>query len=277
MNSLVAPYLHIGRLAIPTYGLMMWVSLVFAYFVLQKDIARRKLSADAANIVFITAFAGVLGAKIYHELEDPAEFLFNLQSLFRHGEWHWLQVGYAWFGGFLAGVATLLLLARHYRVGMLRMLDLCSPAAILGYGIGRLGCLFSGDGDYGIPTNLPWGMSFNNGLVPSGPFCRDRGLPWDCGMHPTPIYELLAALLIFWFLWRAGDPKRGPKPAGTILALYLLLSGLERFLVEFIRLNPHSAFGIFSNAQFMALLSMIAGAVLFAWVRRVPHPSPAGH
>jgi phosphatidylglycerol:prolipoprotein diacylglycerol transferase len=159
------------------------------------------------------------------------------------------------------------------------MLDLCSPAAILGYGIGRLGCLFSGDGDYGIPTNLPWGMSFNKGLVPSGPYCQARGLPWDCGMHPTPIYELLASLLIFWFLWRVADPKRGPKPAGTILAFYLILSGLERFLVEFIRLNPHSAFGIFSNAQFMALLSMIAGALLLWWVRRRPalHPFPAGH
>ena len=84
-------------------------------------------------------------------------------------------------------------------------------------------------------------MTFNKGLVPSGPFCQERGLPWNCGMHPTPIYELLAALLIFWYLWRAGDPARGPRPSGYVLALYLLLSGLERFLIEFIRLNPRSA------------------------------------
>ncbi len=274
MNSLVSPYLHLGRLAIPTYGLMMWVSLVCAYFVLQKDLARRKLAADAANIVFLAAIAGVLGAKLYHELEDPSAFLFSL----RHFDWHWLQTGYAWFGGFLAGLATLLLLARHYRMRMLTMLDLASPAAILGYGVGRLGCLFSGDGDYGTPTKLPWGMSFNNGLVQSGPYCQARGLPWDCAMHPTPIYELLAALLIFWFLWRAGDPKRGRKPVGTILALYFLLSGLERFLVEFIRLNPRSVFGVFSNAQFMALLSMFAGAGMLWWLRRpaAAQPSLAG-
>ena len=265
------PYIHFGPVSLGTFGIMTWLGLVCAYFAMQRDLNRRKIEADPANIAFLSGLAGVVGAKLYHELESPREFLASL----RHFDWHWLQSGYAWFGGFLAGLATLLWLARYYRISMATMLDVASPAAILGYGVGRIGCLLSGDGDYGIPTSLPWGMSFNKGLVPSGPFCQERGLPWDCGMHPTPIYEFLAALLIFWILWRAGDPARGHKPPGYVLALYLLLSGLERFLVEFIRLNPRSIFGIFSNAQFMALLSMLAGAALLAWLRSTKYRVPS--
>ncbi len=73
------------------------------------------------------------------------------------------------------------------------MLDLAAPAVSVGYGVGRIGCLVSGDGDYGIPTSLPWGMSFPHGLVPT----TQR-------VHPTPIYELLVALLIAGYLWRRG-------------------------------------------------------------------------
>ena len=98
-----------------------------------------------------------------------------------------------WFGGLIAGIAAFVYLGRKFKIPILRLFDIASPACALGYGIGRIGCLFSGDGDYGIPTSLPWGMSFPNGLVPT----TER-------VHPTPIYEFLVALLITWFLWRLG-------------------------------------------------------------------------
>jgi phosphatidylglycerol:prolipoprotein diacylglycerol transferase len=131
------------------------------------------------------------------------------------------------------------------------MLDLAAPAAAVGYGVGRIGCLTSGDGDYGIPTKLPWGMSFPHGLVPT----TQR-------VHPTPVYELIAALIIALILW-----KRGRRNPGEITGEYLVLSGLARFLVEFIRINPRIYFGM-SNAQVASIGSMIVGVVLIVWARR---------
>jgi len=160
-------------------------------------------------------------------------------------------MGFAWFGAFLGGFVALVLLARRYRMNVLLMLDVASPAAALGYGIGRIGCLISGDGDYGMPTSLPWGMSFPNGLVPTTEH-----------VHPTPIYELLAALLIAYLLWRIG-PRilRRERPDGTVFAFYLLLTGLSRFLVEFIRINPKLFLGL-TNAQVASVVCFIIGVIL---------------
>jgi phosphatidylglycerol:prolipoprotein diacylglycerol transferase len=136
------------------------------------------------------------------------------------------------------------------------MLDLAAPAVSVGYGVGRIGCLVSGDGDYGIPTSLPWGMSFPHGLVPT----TQR-------VHPTPIYELLVALLIAAYLWRRGAKSGRALPLGQITGEYLVLSGIARFLVEFIRINPRIYWGM-SNAQVASLGSIAAGILLIVWARR---------
>jgi len=156
--------------------------------------------------------------------------------------------GYTWFGGFLAGVTTLWFLAKHFNIPSLVLLDLASPCAALGYGVARLGCLLAGDGDYGTATSLPWGMRFPDGLVPTAE-----------SVHPTPIYECLAGLLIFFYLWRLG---RKVLPLGSISAAYLVLTGIARFLVEFLRLNPPTMLGL-SNAQVMSLLCVAVGLMLF--------------
>jgi phosphatidylglycerol:prolipoprotein diacylglycerol transferase len=136
------------------------------------------------------------------------------------------------------------------------MLDLAAPAVSVGYGVGRIGCLVSGDGDYGVPTHLPCGMSFPNGLVPT----TQR-------VHPTPIYELLGALLIAAYLWRRGANSGGTLPLGQLTGEYLVLSGVARFLVEFIRINPRIYWGM-SNAQVASLGSIVAGILLIVWARR---------
>jgi len=158
------------------------------------------------------------------------------------------------------------LLARHYKMSMLLMLDIASPAAAIGYGVGRIGCLISGDGDYGTPTSLPWGMSFPNGLVPT----TQR-------VHPTPIYEFLGAMLIGYILWRIGRRAVGGlRPAGEVFAFYLMLTGVARFLVEFIRINPRSFFGL-TNAQAASVASMIFGIILLILLaRRVPPKTVIG-
>jgi phosphatidylglycerol:prolipoprotein diacylglycerol transferase len=262
----VIPFLHLGPVTISTYGLMVAVGLYAGFFVLHADLQRRHLPGDAATIIFVTGFAGIVGSKLYHVLEDPVDLWHDpLHRIFSN-------TGFAWFGGFLAGLLALILLGRHYGLSWLTTLDVSSPAAAVGYAFGRIGCLLSGDGDYGIPTSLPWGMSFPHGLVPT----TQR-------VHPTPIYEFIAWMLIAWYLWRQGYLKASSRASresssgklrdlafrapGWVLGEYLLLTGLARFLVEFIRINPRVFLGL-TNAQWASLASMAAGALLLARLSR---------
>src|SRR2546428_7918232 len=124
--------------------------------------------------------------------------------------------------------------------------DACAPAIALGQAIGRLGCQAAGDGDWGPETTLPWGMAYPYAVV-----------GWDkppgVRVHPTPLYEAAVYAAIFALLWRL---RREPAADGAILALYLVLSGAARFLVEFVRVNPRIAFGL-TEAQ-LASLTLVA-------------------
>jgi phosphatidylglycerol:prolipoprotein diacylglycerol transferase len=247
------PFIHLGPVTLGTYGLMVAAGLICAFFIVRHDLKRRRIEADAEAIIGITGLAGLVGSRLYHLLESPAAFFADpWPQLFS-------TMGFAWFGAVIGGFAALVWLAHRFRISWLLMLDIASPAAALGYGIGRIGCQLSGDGDYGIPTSLPWGMSYPHGIVPT----TQR-------VHPTPIYEFLIALVIFWILWKVGARAlRARAHAGIVFAWYLMLSGVARFLIEFIRINPRSFFGT-SNAQAASLVSILAGAVLFAVVRHRP-------
>ena len=275
------PFIHIGPLTLGSYGLMVATGLICAFFILRADFARRAVSADAEAIIGITGLSGLVGSRLYHLLESPAEFFADpWPQLFS-------TMGFTFVGAIIGGFLALVLLAKRFRMSPLLMLDAASPAAALGYGIGRIGCLLSGDGDYGIATSLPWGMPFNplqpgsrilrfiqvdhGALDPS--YGRDvHGLPLDAivRVHPTPIYEFLVAILIAWILWRLG--ARGLKthaPNGIIFAAYLVLTGIARILVEMIRINPRSFYGL-TNAQAASVVSVIAGAALFIYCRKAP-------
>jgi len=246
----------------------MLLAFAAAYFALEAEAKRRKLAIDVYSVVAFVALAGILGAKIWHVIDTPADRLTGdtLRSL--SALVNWFRGGFAWFGGFVAGIATLLFLARRYRVGMLTMLDISSSAAAVGYAVGRIGCLISGDGDYGRPTHLPWGMAFPDGLVPTTQTCPQWGAPADCRVHPTPIYEFLASVLIYAYIWRRGTRSiQHPLAPGVITGEFLILFGLERFLVEFIRINPAVLWGM-SNAQVAALLTIAAGIILLMIARR---------
>lgn len=252
----VYPFIHIGPLLIPTFGLMVALAMVAAYFVLRADMARRDIAPKdsplAEMFIAVPCLVGIVGAKLYHVLETPRQLLADpAGELFS-------RYGLAWFGGLIAGVAAFVWLARAKKIALLEMMDAGSPAAALGYGVGRIGCLLSGDGDYGRPTSLPWGMSFPNGLVPT----TQR-------VHPTPLYELVVACFVAWILWRLGARLLPGRPAtrGLVFAAYLVLTGAARFLVEFIRINPRSFFGL-TNAQAASLLSVVAGLVLWLAISR---------
>jgi phosphatidylglycerol:prolipoprotein diacylglycerol transferase len=241
------PFIHIGRFSIGTFGILLWLAAVSGCWVLYKNFQRKRVHADAINVTALATVAGIVGAKLWHVFESPHLLMQAPLALLLD------RAGFAWFGGLVAAILVLMWQGRVAKVGALGMLDLAAPAAAIGYGVGRIGCLTSGDGDYGIPTSLPWGVSFPHGLVPT----MQR-------VQPTPVYEFIAALLIAWYLWQRG---RTEKPIGQITGEYLVWTGLARFLVEFVRINPKIYFGM-SNAQVASIGSMIAGAVLIVWAKR---------
>lgn len=274
------PYINLGPWHIGTFGLLLWFAAVCATAVLHVNFKRNNVDADALNVVALAVVAGILGAKLWHELQSPHELALACHQILIPGVSHpievlkdfflWFQAGFAWFGGLLAGIAVLLWQGRiarfkgplegtqGERVGSLRMLDLAAPAAALGYGVGRIGCLLSGDGDYGINTTLPWGVHMaKDALVPPN--------PPNALVQPTPIYELLFSVVVFWILWKLGEKH---KPIGWLTGMYLVLSGIGRFLVEFVRINPRLYWGM-SNAQMAAIASILAGAAVMIWASKV--------
>ncbi len=172
-------------------------------------------------------------------LENPRELIANPAVLIS-------RYGFTWSGSVLTTIVAMAFLARHFYIPVLEFMDLCAPPAALGYAIGRIGCLLSGDGDYGVPTTT------------------DR-------VHPTPIYEFLAGVIIAAYLWRmATKAANGAGSHGEIISSYLIWTGIARFLVEFIRINPRVFYGL-TNAQVVSLLSIVAGAILLLRVRnRLP-------
>ena len=295
------PYIQIGPLRLGTFGLLVWLALVASYYVLRADLKRRRLPGDAGNLTLLMGVMGVIGAKLYSALESPSELLAHpLDTIFS-------RTGFTWRGSLILCIATLIWWAWRHRIPILVFLDTCAPSAALGYGIGRLGCLVSGDGDYGIPTSLPWGMVFHP-LRP-GPHLGEGW--WRIGVdlgaqvpsydggqlaavHPTPVYELLAAALIAWFLWQEGRRSAQlQRPSGTVSGEFLVLTGAARFFIEFIRYLEGKSFvfgssfgqgfvdwydGVFGiqlppgyphaldTAQVVSLVSMGAGAALLAVV-----------
>jgi phosphatidylglycerol---prolipoprotein diacylglyceryl transferase len=251
------PYLQIGPIRIWTYGLMLACGLWTGYQFLRSEVDRRRLPINAGWLMFWVGLAGILGAKAYHILVT--------RILTEHSAVDWRDVispaGLAWGGGLIAGFATLVYYAKLNRISIWLLLDAASPAAAVGYALGRLGCFLSGDGDYGIPTNLPWGMSFPHGLVPT----TER-------VHPTPLYEIAASLLLLLVLRRIAKTKAMP---GMVFAVYLVGSGMFRFLVEFIRRNPPVFIGL-TEAQWVAAVSLLLGVALLLVIGKREQSSAHG-
>ncbi len=145
------PYIHLGPLTVGTFGLMLWLAAVCAAWVLHLNFRRFHIEADAISVVAFVTVIGVIGAKLWHVFEDPSALFHDPAGMLFD------RAGFAWYGGLIAGILTLMWQGRAAKTGALGMLDLAAPAAAVGYGVGRIGCLTSGDGDYGIPTSLAVG------------------------------------------------------------------------------------------------------------------------
>ncbi len=271
-----------------------------------------------ADIIFIAAIGGFGGAKIFNAFETWDDFtrdpIGNLLS----------PSGLTFYGGLIVATLALFLYARKKKFSFAHLCDAAAPALILAYGIGRLGCQFSGDGDWGIynsayitqadgslvrstpaqydslvqrypqvfidrneqqvtphkfapaPGGIPvwfYAQNFKHNVNNDGiPIPGDSGtynhvLP--AGVFPTSMYEAVICIGLFVLLWALR--RRFNKPL-QLFGLYLILNGLERFIVEKFRVNYKYDWGFIhpTQAEIIAGALMLAGVFLFFFYKSKP-------
>ena len=198
---------EIFGLPVYSFGLMLGISFIIASFLLTSELKRKKLDPElGSSITLIALFAGVAGSKILYLIENWTFFIADpLGMAFSPG-------GLTWYGGFLLAVWLIYLFAKRKKVKFLTIADATSPGLLWAYGIARIGCHLSGDGDYGFPTTLPWGTDYSNGTYPPSLAFKNfpeitskfpNGIvPDNTLCQPTPIYEFIICTILFYLLWR---------------------------------------------------------------------------
>ena len=242
-----------GPLTIYSFGAFMALAALSAAWVVHAELKRRGYDTElASTIVFAAAVGGLLGARILFIIEEWNNFLAAPMNYILTG------AGFTWYGGFLGGVIAVSWVMKKNNIPWLVGADIAGPALALAYGVGRIGCHVAGDGDWGRVTDVPWGVAYTRAIV--GWADPNTGIPYPPGVrvHPTPIYEFIAGVVVFGILWSLR--KRDYAP-GTIAWLYLILSGFARFIVELWRINPPLALGL-SEAQWFSVVLMILGFIL---------------
>jgi len=248
----------VGNFEITTFGLMMFLAFIIGGWVLAKQFRRHGLDEElASSMVVAAALGGIIGAKVYYAI------------LFR--DWHLLfdRAGLVWYGGLIGGFLACSWMIWRRGVDYLVAADATAPGLAIGYAIGRIGCFLVGD-DYGRPTSAWFGVAFPKGAPPTTAeelrkfgAAVDPSIPaWQVlRVHPTQLYESAAAFTMFAILlWMS----RRPHPRGRVWGLFLILLGIERFLVEIVRAKDDRFLGPFTIAQLISVLLVIAGAWLFS-------------
>ncbi|MES1196833.1 MAG: prolipoprotein diacylglyceryl transferase family protein [Steroidobacter sp.] len=256
-------HLHLN-LPIPTFGLCVATAIMLSTWVARKEIKRQQalgmlpIAAQDVfeNVIVISVFSGIVGARVFSILDYPIEFLHDPMSMI------FTRSGLSIYGGLCFGIGTGLLILKRHRIPLIPMLDATAPAMILGYAIGRIGCQLSGDGDWGIAANMQlkpdwlptwlWAQTYQGniaGIILSPP-----------GVYPTPIYETGMALAAFGLLWYLRSQKNNP---GYLFSMYLLLAGFERLLIEKIRVNVryHLQGFAFTQAEAISFILVMAGLI----------------
>jgi len=266
---------EIGGVEITSFGVMMFLSFLAGAWVLSKQLDKRALDPEYAwdSLIWI-ALGGIVGAKLYYNFlhfdaltADPVGELTS-------------RAGLVWYGGLIGGVLAYGLYVHRRRLPALQMFDATAPALALAYAVGRMGCFLVGD-DYGLPTDQPWGVAFPNGAPPStAGYLRTVGADIPASVpdnavlavHPTQLYEVGLALVMFWILLRLSRPLL--ERPGRLFGVFLGLYGVERFLIEFVRAKgDRFLFGL-STSQFMSVLLLVIAAILWARAGRATPAAP---
>lgn len=259
--------LRFGSFEITTFGVMMFLAFVVAGWFLARELRRYGISDEvASSFVVAGALGGIVGAKIYYAI------------LFQ--DWRLLfdRAGLVWYGGLIGGAAAVMWVLYRNKVDILVAADCASGPLSLGYCLGRIGCFLVGD-DYGRPTDAWFGIAFPKGAPPTTANSLrnfgvdvDPSIPPDAVLrvHPTQLYEAGAAFAMFLILSKM---NHRPHAKGRIFGLFLILLGIERFLVEIVRAKDDRFLGPFTVAQLISAVLVIVGAVLMARARVTVAPA----
>jgi phosphatidylglycerol:prolipoprotein diacylglycerol transferase len=225
---------------------------------LRRELNRKGMNGElASSIVFWAAVGGIGGSRLWAVAEDWRSFLDHPISVIFSG------AGFVWYGGLAGGTLAVTLLIRRHKLPWLRAVDCIAPTLALGYGIGRIGCLLAGDGDWGPISDLPWAMRYPDAIV-------GWDYPPEVRVHPTPVYETLLSTGIFAILWSI---RKQPRPDGALFWWYLILTSIERFSIEFVRINKYSLFGL-THPQVASVILVAIGAWRLLAESAEPVPPP---
>ena len=235
-------HIHIGGITIQTFGIFFALNFIAWGFVAARRLKELGKPVDwAYEIVVAAVIGGLIGARVYYLIQNHGSLHGSLLGNVFGGS------GLVWYGGFLGGTIAVLLWAYWRDYLNLKLVDIAAVGLPLGYGIGRIGCQVAGDGDYGKVSSLPWAMGYPDGTTPTPP---------GVTVQPTPIYETVSMGLVALVLWNWRDRFR----PGVLFAMYLVLAGIERFIVEFWRRNDHVLGGL-TAAQLESLGIFVAGTI----------------
>ncbi|MBR9989633.1 MAG: prolipoprotein diacylglyceryl transferase [Gemmatimonadetes bacterium] len=266
---------RIGNFVVTTFGLMMFLSFVTGAWILGKQLERYGQPKELAwDFLAWVAVAGIIGAKIYYLALHPADLAANFWgSVFSRG-------GLVWYGGLIGGVIAYYVQVRSRKLPVAVMFDATAPCIAIAYAVGRIGCFLVGD-DYGRYTEGPLGVRFPEGSAPPSSAGYLRGLGEDIPasipdsaivpVHPTQLYEVGLAGIMFMILWRLGS-KRGLR-SGQLFAVFLGMYGILRFFIEFVRAKSDRFVLGLSTSQIMSIALLIIAAWL--WHRQsTAKPAP---
>ncbi|TFV79390.1 prolipoprotein diacylglyceryl transferase [Blastococcus sp. CT_GayMR19] len=226
--------LEVFGFPINSYGASKAAAALIAAYLLAREFRRLGWDPDRAwSIVFTATFTGFAGGKLYYLAE-------HRDNLTPHS---FGTSGFTWYGGLVAGVLTVVLLARRHQLPLGQLAGLTAAPLSFAYAIGRIGCFLSGDGTYGTPSDLPWAMAFPNGTMPT-----------LVPVHPTALYEAVVAIAVGGLLWVM---RRRWTPL-SLFGVYAILSGAARFLVEEVRINQEVMFGL-TQPQLWSLILVAIG------------------
>lgn len=228
---------HIGGFTMNSFGVMMALAFISAGFVAHWQFKQRGVKPDFIYPLLIAAIVGgLLGSKIHYLIIHPDEWPGNLLS----------GGGLVWFGGLFGAIIAVVIVTVLSKQRLAAVMDSGAIAVSIGYAVGRIGCFLRGD-DYGVPTDLPWGIAFPEGLPPT-----------TVPVHPTQLYEIAGSLVIFALLVWVIGPRFTRE--GPLIFAYAALAGVARLLVEFIRTNEPVALGL-TQQQWIAIGMIVVGII----------------
>jgi phosphatidylglycerol:prolipoprotein diacylglycerol transferase len=248
----------LGPFTLHTYGVLLAIAFLAALWVASRQAKREGLDAGRITDMAVwVLIAGLLGAKLLLVTVDWRFFSRNPRELLSI-----FQSGGVFYGGLLAGILVAWLYARHYQLPGWRTADVLAPGVVIGQAIGRLGC-FSAGCCWGKPAQVPWAVTFTDVYA-----ARAVGTPMDTPLHPSQLYESVAAVLIFFFLLWLAPRKRF---YGQVTLAYIALYSAVRFSLEFLRGDPERGTwfgGLLSTSQVVAIALLLGVALVLPRVRR---------